>query len=87
MAANTARDLGGRLAGLTIYGKGGQLGFCTLYRVFSDCRSLAAGGKYAAIAALTSIPASLFGVLLYEIFLVDSARGRSLQYVLRLSSD
>jgi len=56
LAANTARDLGGRFAALTIYGKG------------------AAGGNYAAIAALTSIPATLFGALLYEIFLVDSAR-------------
>ncbi|KIK70107.1 hypothetical protein GYMLUDRAFT_150949 [Collybiopsis luxurians FD-317 M1] len=57
LAANTARDVGGRLAALTIYGKA------------------AAGGHYAAIAALTSIPATLFGAFIYEIFLMDHARG------------
>ncbi|KAF9074516.1 putative aquaporin 2 [Rhodocollybia butyracea] len=56
LAANPARDLGGRLAALTIWGK------------------QAAGGPYAAIAALTSIPATMFGVLLHELFLTDSAR-------------
>lgn len=56
LAANPARDLGGRFAALTIYGKA------------------ASGGKYAAIAALTAFPATIFGVLLYEIFLADSAR-------------
>ncbi|CAA7267033.1 unnamed protein product [Cyclocybe aegerita] len=34
----------------------------------------AAGGRYAAIAALTNIPATLFAVFLYEFFLVDSDR-------------
>jgi len=34
----------------------------------------AAGGRYAAIAALTNLPATLFAVLLYEVFLVDSDR-------------
>jgi len=56
LAANPARDIGGRLAALTIWGKP------------------AAGGKYAAIAALTSIPATMIGVLLYELFLTDYAR-------------
>ena len=35
----------------------------------------ASGGKYAALAALTNIPAMLFAALLYEIFLTDSSRG------------
>jgi hypothetical protein len=35
----------------------------------------ASGGNYAALAALTNIPAMLFAVLLYEIFLADSSRG------------
>ncbi|KAJ3755450.1 putative aquaporin 2 [Lentinula raphanica] len=56
LAANPARDLGGRLAALTIWGK------------------QAAGGKYAAIAALTSIPATMLGVFLHELFLTDYAR-------------
>jgi len=34
----------------------------------------AGGGKYAAITALTNIPATLFAVILYEVFLVDSDR-------------
>ncbi|KAF8896382.1 putative aquaporin 2 [Infundibulicybe gibba] len=34
----------------------------------------AAGGPYAAIAALTNIPATLLGVFLYETFLTDSDR-------------
>jgi len=56
VALNSARDIGGRLAALTIYG------------------IPAAGGKYAAIAALTNIPAMLLGVSIYEIFMVDSDR-------------
>lgn len=35
----------------------------------------AAGGKYAAIAALTNIPATLFASLVYELIFVDSSRG------------
>ena len=54
---NTARDLGGRFAALTIWG--------------SD----AAGGRYAAIAALTNIPALLMACLVYEVFFYDSSRG------------
>ncbi|KAJ3562309.1 hypothetical protein NP233_g9656 [Leucocoprinus birnbaumii] len=56
VALNTARDLGGRLWSLTIWGLP------------------AGGGSYAAIAALTNIPATIFAVVLYELFLVDSDR-------------
>ena len=35
----------------------------------------AAGGKYAAIAALTNIPATLAATLFYELILIDSSRG------------
>ncbi|KAF5390064.1 hypothetical protein D9757_003778 [Collybiopsis confluens] len=56
LAANPARDVGGRLAALTIYGKS------------------AAGNNYSSIAALTSIPATLFGALVYQVFLADYAR-------------
>lgn len=38
-------------------------------------RILASGGPYAALAALTNIPATMVGVLLYELFLADSQRG------------
>ncbi|KII90024.1 hypothetical protein PLICRDRAFT_29179 [Plicaturopsis crispa FD-325 SS-3] len=56
IAANTARDLGGRFAAMSIYGM------------------KASGGTYAALTALTNIPAQLFGATLYEIFLSDSSR-------------
>lgn len=56
LALNSARDIGGRLAALTIYGM------------------QAGGGKYAAIAALTNIPAMLLGAFIYEVFLTDSDR-------------
>ncbi|KAG7440596.1 aquaporin-like protein [Guyanagaster necrorhizus] len=56
LAANAARDVGGRLAALTIYGR------------------KASGGSYAALAALTNVPATVVGVLLYELFLADSQR-------------
>ncbi|KAJ8515657.1 hypothetical protein ONZ45_g6959 [Pleurotus djamor] len=56
LAANAARDVGGRLAALTIYGR------------------KASGGSYAAIAALTSIPAMLLAVFVYETMLSDSDR-------------
>jgi glycerol uptake facilitator-like aquaporin len=57
VAANSARDVGGRLANITIYGL------------------KAAGGKYAAIAALTNIPAMIIAVLIYEYLLTDPDRG------------
>ncbi|KAF5363211.1 hypothetical protein D9758_008359 [Tetrapyrgos nigripes] len=56
LAANTARDVGGRLAAMTIWG------------------TKAHGGKYAAIAALTNIPATFVTALLYEMFFADYAR-------------
>jgi len=56
LAANSARDVGGRLAALSVWGL------------------RASGGKYAALAALTNIPAMLLAVLLYELFLTDSSR-------------
>jgi len=56
MAANSARDVGGRLMVLTIWGK------------------QAAGGPYAAIAALTNIPATILAVVIYEFMFTDSSR-------------
>ena len=56
IAANAARDLGGRFAALTIFGRA------------------AAGGNYAALAALTNIPATLLAGVFYELVLSDSQR-------------
>ncbi|KAJ3487678.1 hypothetical protein NLI96_g3375 [Meripilus lineatus] len=56
LAANAARDVGGRLAALTIWGM------------------KASGGRYAAIAALTNIPATILGIIFYELFFSDSSR-------------
>ncbi|KAL5525799.1 hypothetical protein ACEPAG_7136 [Sanghuangporus baumii] len=56
LAANSARDVGGRLAALTLWG------------------TEASGGRYAAIAALTNIPAMLLAALFYEFFFHDSSR-------------
>ncbi|EPS95510.1 hypothetical protein FOMPIDRAFT_1152048, partial [Fomitopsis schrenkii] len=56
VAANSARDLGGRLAVLTLWG------------------TPAAGGSYAAIAALTNIPATIAGGIFYYFILSDSDR-------------
>jgi len=56
ISLNTARDVGGRIFMLAIYG------------------TEAAGGRYAAIAALVNIPAIIFGAYLYEVFLTDSDR-------------
>jgi len=53
---NTARDVGGRIFAVAIWG------------------SEAAGGRYAAIAALVNIPAIFVGACLYEVFLSDSDR-------------
>lgn len=56
LAANSARDVGGRLAALTIWGK------------------VASGGSYAAIAALTNIPATTLAIFFYQLLLGDSGR-------------
>jgi len=56
LIANTARDLGGRLAALTIWGLP------------------AGGGSYAAMAALTNIPAMLLSYLTYDLLFSDSDR-------------
>lgn len=42
------------------------------------CNS-ASGGAYAAIAALTSIPATLLAAFTYETMLMDSDRGNAFQ--------
>ncbi|TBU30231.1 aquaporin-like protein [Dichomitus squalens] len=60
VAANAARDLGGRFAALTLFG------------------TAASGGKYAALAALTNIPAILLAGLFYEVVFADSTRGACL---------
>jgi len=56
LAANTARDVGGRLAAISIWG------------------TRASGGRYAAIAALTNIPATVSAYALYEFIFKDSSR-------------
>ncbi|KZV84326.1 aquaporin-like protein [Exidia glandulosa HHB12029] len=56
LSANAARDVGGRLVALSVWG------------------TKASGGTYAAIAALTNIPATLLAAFFYEFFLTDSAR-------------
>ena len=58
VAANSARDVGGRLAVLTLWG------------------TPAAGGSYAAIAALTNIPATIAGGIFYYFIFSDSDRGK-----------
>lgn len=68
LAANSARDVGGRLAALTIWGKA------------------ASGGRYAAIAALTNIPATTLAVFFYQLLLGDSSRRKfSRVYVVKMS--
>lgn len=57
VAANTARDVGGRLVAITIWG------------------TRANGGRYAAIAALTNIVATVAAYALYEFVFKDSSRG------------
>ncbi|GBE85302.1 aquaporin-like protein [Sparassis latifolia] len=56
LSANSARDIGGRIAALSIWGM------------------KAGGGHYAAIAALTNIPATIAGGLFYEFVLGDHSR-------------
>jgi glycerol uptake facilitator-like aquaporin len=63
IAANTARDVGGRLMALTIWG----------YH--------AAGGPYAAISALTNIPATVLAFFLYDTFFSSSSRTLTPQHV------
>ncbi|KAJ7029716.1 putative aquaporin 2 [Mycena alexandri] len=58
LAANAARDLGGRLAALTIWGKD----------------AVGPYKAYCAIAALTNIPATIIGAIVYELVFVDSDR-------------
>lgn len=67
LAANSARDVGGRLAALSIWGM------------------KASGGTYAAIAALTNIPAMLIGAAIYEFFLTDSSRGAAARFLMFLT--
>ncbi|KAJ7500524.1 aquaporin-like protein [Mycena galericulata] len=58
LSANAARDLGGRLAAMTIWGKaaaGGSPG-------------------YAAIASLTNIPATILAFMVHQLMFVDSDR-------------
>lgn len=59
VAANTARDVGGRLAAIAIWG------------------TRASGGRYAAIAALTNILATVLSYAFYEFVFKDSNRGTS----------
>jgi hypothetical protein len=66
LAANAARDVGGRFAAITIWG------------------SRAAGGTYALLAALTSIPATMAAMVFYELIFKDSSRGK--QSLLHISS-
>ena len=58
IAANAARDLGGRFAALTLFG------------------TEASGGNYAAIAALTNIPAILLAGVFHDFVFIDSRRGQ-----------
>ncbi|KAJ7184724.1 aquaporin-like protein [Mycena filopes] len=58
LAANSARDLGGRLAALTIWGKD----------------AVGPYKAYCAITALTNIPATILGAIVYELVFVDSDR-------------
>lgn len=59
VAANTARDVGGRLVAIAIWG------------------TRANGGRYAAIAALTNIVATVAAYAFYELILKDSSRGNA----------
>jgi len=57
LSANAARDLGGRFAAMTIWGK-----------------EASGPSGYAAIAALTNIPATILACIVYELMFVDSDR-------------
>ncbi|KAI0322619.1 aquaporin-like protein [Amylostereum chailletii] len=56
LAANAARDVGGRMAAVSIWGL------------------RASGGRYAAIAALTNIPATVLAYMVYSVIFSDSSR-------------
>ncbi|KAJ7290333.1 aquaporin-like protein [Mycena rebaudengoi] len=58
LSANTARDVPGRLAAMTIWGRGAVGNY----------------KAYPAIAALTNIPATILAFIVYQIMLVDSDR-------------
>lgn len=45
----------------------------------------ASGGTYAAIAALTNIPAMLVAAAMYEFFLTDSSRGLAAYFLMFLT--
>ena len=62
VAANSARDIGGRMMAMTIWGR------------------QAAGGPYAAISALTNIPATVLAFLLYDVFLCSSSRSTCFEF-------
>ena len=46
---------------------------------------IAKGGSYGAISALVNIPATMLGATIYELFLVDSDRGKKLSVVPKIS--
>ncbi|KAJ7056744.1 aquaporin-like protein [Mycena amicta] len=58
LSANAARDLGGRFAAFTIWGKG----------------AVGASKGYVAIAALTNIPATVLAFVVHEVMFIDSDR-------------
>lgn len=58
VAANTARDVGGRLLAIAVWG------------------TRANGGRYAAIAALTNVVATVAAYAFYEFIFKDSSRGK-----------
>ena len=83
VALNTARDVGSRLWAMTVWGREGRF---IIANFQLECPAeikmeLAAGGGYGAVTALTNIPATIFGIVLYEIFLVDSDRGKLFEYM------
>lgn len=65
IAANAARDIGGRLVAVSVWG------------------TQASGGAYAAIAALTNIPATILAALYYNVFLADTQRGTAISCMFR----
>ena len=78
VSLNAARDVGGRLAAITIWGMDGEL---PIQRTKGRENKLtiypAKGGSYSAITALVNIPATMLGATIYELFVVDSDRGKN----------